>query len=257
MSAIETGQKERISTCPECKKPIQPVYLTILDRWIIPACYCQVESYRREEEKRQALKKSDRIQQLFANSGLSSRFVSCSFENWVARPGTEKAFAAAYEYSQNMENNLNAGRGLLFFGRPGNGKSHLAAALVRTALALGKTAVIKRVPMLLSFIRANYQDGAFTEEQIMKTLTNVDLLVLDDCGAEKWTRWTEPTLYTIIDERYSWEKALIITTNSDLDDLEQKVGPLAMDRLLEMCEIIENRGTSYRQEKAFRNKAGY
>ena len=81
----------------------------------------------------------------------------------------------------------------------------------------------------------------------MRALTRADLLVLDDAGAEKWTEWTEPTLYTIIDERYSYCKPLIITTNSTLDELEKKIGDRAMDRVLEMCEIVENTGESYRK----------
>jgi len=84
--------------------------------------------------------------------------------------------------------------------------------------------------------------------EIMKTLTQADLLVLDDAGAEKCTQWTEPTLYTIIDERYTNKRSIIVTTNAGLEELEQKIGFRAMDRLLEVCAIVENEGTSYRQE---------
>ncbi len=123
--------------------------------------------------------------------------------------------------------------------------------MVRAALEKGYTAIFERVPKLLLKIRSTYNAcSRVSEAEIMQALTQADLLVLDDAGAEKWTEWTEPTLYTIVDERYSWEKALIVTTNSDLEGLEKKIGFRAMDRLLEMCEIVENRGTSFRKERA-------
>jgi len=204
----------------------------------------------REEEERLTREKRARIERLFANSGLGPRFGRCTFDNWEKRSGTEEAYTVAAEYAQNIISNVRSGRGFLIFGDTGNGKSHLSAAVVNAALKKGLTAVFERVPKLLTRIKATYSGGDITEQLILKTLTEADLIVLDDAGAEKWTEWTEPTLYTIIDERYSWEKAIIVTTNSDLEGLEKKIGFRAMDRLLEMCEIVENRGASFRKERA-------
>ncbi len=83
-------------------------------------------------------------------------------------------------------------------------------------------------------------------------MTGTDLLVLDDAGSEKWTEWTEPTLYTIIDERYNHAKAVLITTNLNLTGLQQKIGTRAMDRIVDMCDIVETSGPSYRRERAKR-----
>ena len=211
-----------------------------------------MENYEREEEERLAREKSDRIKRLFKHSGLPQRFARCSFENWEERPGTEKAFAAAYRYAQNLEQNIRDGRGLIIFGPCGNGKSHLAAAITSKAFSAGKSVIFERVPKLLSRIRSTYDHNSdVTESQLLSTLGQVELLVLNDAGAEKWTQWTEPMLYNIIDERYSWERSLVITTNAKLSELKDQVGPRAMDRLLEMCEIEENMGTSYRKEMAY------
>jgi len=214
-----------------------------------PACSCQVETYEQELRDREEQRKAQWQEQLFSNSGLGPRFSRCTLENWRKRPGTAKAYTAAREYAGKLEENLRAGEGLLLIGEPGNGKSHLLAAIANTALDRGHAVVFQRVPHLLASIRATYNGGVVTEQQIMSTLTRADLLVLDDAGSEKWTEWTEPTLYTIIDERYTRQKALLVSTNATFVELEQKIGPRTMDRLLEMCIVAENKGSSCRKKR--------
>lgn len=243
-----SGNSYKAKKCDVCAEEIKPIRLPLVDevKMVYPRCSCEVAKYHEEKKARAKQEQQTKLESL-----LGPRFAGCTLENFKVLPGTKTAYQATENFIRNISANIQAGKGLLLFGPPGNGKSHLAATIVRSALATGYTAFFERVPRLLIKIKATYSENSgITEADILERMVQAGVIVLDDAGAEKWTQWTEPTLYTIVDERYSHKKALVITTNSSLEQLENKIGTRAMDRILEMCDIVENRGASYRQMKA-------
>jgi hypothetical protein len=66
-------------------------------------------------------------------------------------------------------------------------------------------------------------------------LTAVDLLQLDDVGAEQQTEWVLEQLYAIVNERYEDGKALMITTNLEGTQLIDQIGQRTVSRLIEVC----------------------
>lgn len=238
-------------TCPECGREITVLSVAVgtQTKRIVPRCRCQVEKEERWQAEIKEREHKRRIESLFPTWALGQRFQECTFERFIPRPGTEKALKAAREFAVSFP--PTDGTGIMFLGTWGNGKSHLAAAIVHAVKAQGHTAVFASVPEVLSRIRATYNDEAReTEAQLMFGLREAKLTVLDDLGVEKKSDWTLEKVYELIDARYRARRPTIVTTNLTPDELEEQIGPRAYDRLLEMCLPVVNRGTSYRREVA-------
>ncbi|MBJ7355505.1 MAG: ATP-binding protein, partial [Thermoleophilaceae bacterium] len=71
--------------------------------------------------------------------------------------------------------------------------------------------------------------------QLFRKLTAVDLLHLDDLGAEQQTEWVLEQLYSIVNERYEDGKAITITTNLLGQELSDQIGERTVSRLIEIC----------------------
>jgi DNA replication protein DnaC len=66
----------------------------------------------------------------------------------------------------------------------------------------------------------------------------VDLLHVDDVGAERSSEWVLEQLYAIVNARYEDERSMVITTNLSQERLEEQIGKRTVSRLKEMCEPV-------------------
>ena len=112
---------------------------------------------------------------------------------------------------------------LLLMGSYGCGKTHLAAAVANTCVEFGMTTIFLTVPDLLDWLRYSYDSTDATFEQRFEEIRNVALLVLDDLGAHNATNWAAEKLFQIIDHRYMRKLPTVITTNLDLEDLDDRI----------------------------------
>lgn len=170
-------------------------------------------------------------------------------------------FCAAYD-SKQIENR--SPNGLLIVGNSGTGKTHLAAAVLNEIIAAYISA--ECVPpaivgstmgdMLLRLRETYAATDKGSEESILRTYTEVPLLLIDDFGSEQMTDWAAARIFTIINARYNESKPTIITSNYASDTgLAQRLTPKGQpvaagakiaDRLAEMCSRIELNGKSHR-----------
>ena len=84
---------------------------------------------------------------------------------------------------------------------------------------------------------------------LLDRLTAVDLLHIDDVGAERTTDWVLEELYSIVNARYEDERSMIITTNlMDREELCDQISPRTVSRLTEMCDELPVLGHDRRMD---------
>jgi DNA replication protein DnaC len=158
-------------------------------------------------------------------------------------------------YCDSITEQLAAGRGMWFTGPVGTGKTTLAMLISKTAMEAERTVAIYSLPRLLAMLRETFRDDApFSLSQLVDKLCSVDLLHIDDVGAEQTTAWVLEQLYTVVNTRYEDRRSLILTTNlieearrkpahvpdEEWDDrpdaeLRKQIGDRTVSRLYEMC----------------------
>jgi DNA replication protein DnaC len=158
---------------------------------------------------------------------------------------------AVRTYVRGLEANLDAGRGLWLYGSVGTGKTTLAMLVSKAALDAGRSVAIYSLPRLLAEIRTTFDDDSDrTYTSLLDRLAEVDLLHVDDVGAEKTSEWVLEQLYAIINARYEEERAVLITTNLERDALAEQITERTVSRLEEMCEVLPLWGADARRQSA-------
>ncbi len=154
-------------------------------------------------------------------------------------------------YVDDLDARLQEGQGLWLFGDTGTGKTTLAMLISKAALEAGRTVAIYSLPKLLARIRRTYdsEPGGDSYLSFFERLTSVDLLHIDDLGAEKRSDWVLEQLYALVNERYEAQRSILITTNLPHPELEEQIGSRTVSRLTQMCDEVEVRGDDRRYGK--------
>jgi DNA replication protein DnaC len=165
---------------------------------------------------------------------------------------TKAAVADVRSFVDELDERLDAGRGLWLFGDTGTGKTTLAMLISKAALEAGRSVAIYSLPKLLARIRRTYdsEPGGDSYLSFFERLTAVDLLHIDDLGAEKRSDWVLEQLYALINERYEAQRSMLITTNLPHQELEEQIGVRTVSRLSQICDEVALFGDDQRYGKA-------
>ena len=165
-------------------------------------------------------------------------------------PVTEIAAAVVTHtrrFAESIDEQLDAGRGLWFMGPVGTGKTTLAMLVSKAALRAGRSVAIYSLPRLLNEIRDTHR-AERSHIELLDRLTAVDLLHVDDVGAERTTDWVLEELYSIVNARYEDQQSILLTTNLNGDDLGAQIGERTVSRLTEMCDELPLLGDDHRMD---------
>lgn len=213
------------------------------------------ENARYQEQKRidEQKRKQDALQRLKLNSLMDKQFYQASFATANISSELAPYYRLGKKYVKQWKDMKKNNMGLIFYGLPGTGKSHLSFCIANALLEQYVPLIATSVNALIAKLKEVSKFG--TEEEILfwQRIGRADLLVLDDLGAEYTNDWANAKMYEIIDARYRSKLPIIITTNLTPNVLKQRLTyggiPRTFDRIMEMCSPIEIKANPLRQQK--------
>ena len=130
-------------------------------------------------------------------------------------------------------------KGLYLHGNFGCGKTYVVSACFNELKKQGVRSEVVHFATLLRDIKANFDELDST----ISYLENVDLLLIDDIGAEKVSEWSrDEILGTILQTRMNNYKTTFFTSNYNIDELEKYLAKdgneIAAARVIERIKVL-------------------
>lgn len=234
--------------CHKCNTKKQ-TEVNILGTVRRPMCMCKCEAAKRaaEEEERNRRQFEERVKELRRMGFPEADMQSWTFANDDLT--NEKVTKAAQRYVDNFSEFRKNGKGLLFYGNTGTGKTFAACEIANALVDKGYPVLVVNFSRVLNTLQ-----GTFDKQAYIDGMGSFQLLVIDDLGIERDTAYAKEQVYNIIDSRYRSGLPMIITTNLSMEKIknpEDIENRRIYDRILERCFPVEVEGTN-RRRKAVR-----
>jgi chromosomal replication initiation ATPase DnaA len=131
------------------------------------------------------------------------------------------------------------------WGLGGRGKSHLLAAIC--VRLINERDVAAMVTSTRSLLRDLQRFENETERgRSWAQATTIDVLLLDDLGAQQVTDWRHDQIADLIEERYAGERPIVVATNYPPSQWERVMDERSASRLRGMTFGVELRGPDRR-----------
>jgi len=142
---------------------------------------------------------------------------------------------------------------LLLYGRTGLGKTFVCHCIAKDLLDAGHTVLYLTAPRLFKIIEDyRFNRDALTEpDEMLEAVSDVDLLILDDLGAEFVTVVTSSALFDIINQRILTKKPMIISSNLSPHELENHYSERIVSRLSGYYRMIKFFGEDIRTKRMY------
>ena len=142
-------------------------------------------------------------------------------------------------------------KNLLFTGNTGLGKTFLSSCIANELIKKGKNVLYQTAPVMLDSI-IDYRFGKNGASNVLNSILNVDLLIIDDLGTESINNMKFTELFNIINTRLLNQNKItktIISTNLGLKNLYSNYDERIVSRLVGNYDICYFFGDDIRFKK--------
>lgn len=207
-------------------------------------CKCRQQELDAERREREAYERRGYRIKALGKSGASHTFATDDrAEEYATRVSI--GYVNCFKEVVNGVKQPTPTDGLLFCGNTGTGKTFLCHAILNAVADKGYSIMAVTVGQ---FERKVWSGD---KGEIFKTIERVDLLLLDDLGAERASPYVQQLVFDLLDTRVSARKPLLITTNLTKEQLmrpDSIENRREISRVLGSVSIIELTGKDRRAE---------
>jgi DNA replication protein DnaC len=218
-----------ITTNAELDKLDPRIRSRLVDRQLTKSIILPLPDFRRSDVQQDI--------DMLSGLGLYGEMV---FENFDLRVGSlpeeerrnlRMIYETAMGYAQNPQG------WLVFIGKHGCGKTHLAAAIANYRHKLGEQVILVTAPNLLDYLRSTFAPSSSTTfSRRFHEIKETSLLVIDHLDMTNATPWAREKIHQIVDYRYLAHLPTIFTTIQKFEEMD----PLLRSRLLDrrLCRVL-------------------
>lgn len=206
--------------------------------------------YAENEKREEEAERQRKIRKNFSECQIGDRFIGLNFKSYV--PENDKAkdvLEKCIQYAKSFEKAPKKGASLIFLGKPGTGKNHLASAICTHIMENQKTTLHTTVMKMIRRIKSTWSRGSSESEQkAIIAFCEPDLLVIDEVGVQFGSETEKLILTEIINERYERYRSTILISNLNLKNLADTLGERVIDRFRDGGDVLVFDWESYRKK---------
>lgn len=142
---------------------------------------------------------------------------------------------------------------LVLVGSSGSGKTHLAAAVASERLSCGEPVLFITAAEMLDHLRTSFNpESPLPYDRFFEQIKNTPLLILDDLAARAATPWAQEKLDQLLNYRYQHELPTVITTETDLADMDERwrsrLGDTRLAQIFPLGDEVSDLDMSWRED---------
>lgn len=204
---------------------------------------CPVCAKEKSEQDKQAQEQARRLEMASGYlqfASIPERFSGKGLDTFmISTPEQRTAFDVAADYVEQWTERKRNGDSLVFLGRPGTGKTHLASAIATELCQKGYSALYLKASDVFRRIKSTYnRDSRETEIDVYRAFRRPDLLIIDEIGRQICTDAEKLAFFEVINERYENCKPMILVSNLQVSELKQYITEAGFDRLKEIGKSV-------------------